>query len=64
MIRDSLQKSICHDEDVIPGAQVVSSMPTVTDIENIPQPSDAADEGIYANLSLVSYQCSCSSQDY
>ena len=45
-IRDSLQKSICHVEDVIPGAQVVTSMPTVTDIESIPQPSDNTEEGI------------------
>ena len=45
-IHDSLQKSICHVEDVIPGAQVVTSMPTVTDIESIPQPSDDTKEGI------------------
>ena len=44
-IRDSLQKSICHVEDVIPGAQVVSSMPTVAEIENIPDPVDTTDQG-------------------
>ena len=41
----SLQKKICHVEDVIPRIQVVDSMPTLVDIEKIPPPSDILARG-------------------
>ena len=54
-IRESLQKSICHVKDVIPGAQVVSSMPTLADIESIPHPSETTNKGTtqIQSLSLI-----------
>ena len=44
-IHESLQKSICHVEDMIPGAQVINSMPTMANIENIPQPLETLSKG-------------------
>ena len=44
-IRESLKKSICHVEDVIPSAQVINSMPILANIEDIPQPLETVTKG-------------------
>ena len=45
-IQESLQKTICNIKDVIPGDRVVKTMPTIADIEKIPQLSELPAKGI------------------
>ena len=46
LIRESLQKTICHVEDVILGDRFIKNMPTVVDIKKLPQASELQAKGI------------------